>query len=181
MHLRAATLDDAPALAALGRTSFTDAFGHLYRPEDLAAFLAETHDEAVIAGEIAGEVCRHRLAVAGDGALLGYCKLRVPSKLAEYSAAANPVELSQLYCASAATGQGVGAALMDWALDEACAGNHDVVQLSVYSGNHGAQRFYARYGFAKVADIHFRVGEQLDEEYLFEKALPQKALPGEPA
>lgn len=171
MEYRPATLADAPALAALGRSSFSDAFGHLYRPEDLAAFLAEVHDEAVVAEEIAGDTCRHRLAVNPDGSLLGYCKLRYPSKLADESFALDPLELAQLYCASRATGQGIGAAFMDWALAEANAGGHDAVQLSVYSGNHGAQRFYARYGFAKVADIHFRVGEQLDEEYLFEKSL----------
>lgn len=171
MHLRPATLDDVPALAALGRDSFTDAFGHLYRPEDLAAFLAEVHDEAVVAGEITGGECRHALAVGDDGALLGYCKLRYPSKLGGNSDARDPLELGQLYCAAAATGRGVGAALMDWALAEARAGGHDAVLLSVYSGNTGAQRFYARYGFAKIADIHFRVGSQLDDEYLFEKRL----------
>lgn len=45
------------------------------------------------------------------------------------------------------------------------------MQLSVYSDNPGAQRFYARYGFAKVADIHFMVGNQRDEEFLFAKVL----------
>ena len=39
--LRSATPADAQALAELGRVSFTAAFGHLYKPEDLAAFLAE--------------------------------------------------------------------------------------------------------------------------------------------
>lgn len=171
MEFRSATLADAPALAALGRSSFTDAFGHLYRPQDLAAFLDEVHDEAAVAGEIAGDTCRHRLAVDADGSLLGYCKLRYPSKLKDESFALDPIELAQLYCASGTTGQGIGATFMDWALEEASVGGHDAVQLSVYSGNHGAQRFYARYGFAKVADIHFRVGEQLDEEFLFEKPL----------
>lgn len=173
MQLRPATLADVPALARLGRESFCDAFGYLYRPEDLAAFLAETHDEAVVAGEIAGEECRHALAVDNDGSLLGYCKLRHPSKLAADSQARKPLELGQLYCATNATGRGVGAALMEWALSEATKGGHDAVLLSVYSGNTGAQRFYARYGFTKIADIHFRVGEQLDDEYLFEKRLTQ--------
>lgn len=173
MRLRPATQDDVPALAALGRESFTAAFGQLYRPEDLAAFLEEVHDEAVVAAEIAGDECRHRLAVGEDGALLGYCKLRHPSKLAEQSHAAAPLELSQLYCAGTATGQGVGAALIGWALAEAEAGGHDAIHLSVYSGNHGAQRFYARYGFTKIADTTFKVGEQIDEEYLFEKRLKE--------
>lgn len=173
MMLRPATLADVPALAQLGRDSFTDAFGHLYRPEDLAAFLAETHHEAVVASEIAGSECRHALAVGEDGTLLGYCKLRHPSKLGEHSDARDPLELGQLYCGAAATRRGIGAALMDWALAEARAGPFDAILLSVYSGNTGAQRFYARYGFTKIADIHFRVGTQLDEEYCLEKRLPQ--------
>lgn len=171
MDLRPATPDDVPALAALGRASFTHAFGHLYRPEDLAAFLAEVHDEAHVAAEITGDQCRHLLAVGEDGALLGFCKLRYPSKLAADSPAADPLELSQLYCAGHATGQGVGAALMDWALTEARTGGHDAIHLSVYSENFGAQRFYHRYGFAKIADTTFKVGEQLDAEFVFEKPL----------
>ena len=173
MQLRPATLADVPALAALGRESFTHAFGPLYHPDDLAAFLAEVHDEEAVAGEIAGKECRHALAVDEDGSLLGYCKLRYPSKLGAHSQARDPLELGQLYCAGHATGRGIGAALMEWALREAEAGSHDAVLLSVYSGNTGAQRFYARYGFAKIADIHFRVGNQLDDEYLFEKRLTQ--------
>jgi ribosomal protein S18 acetylase RimI-like enzyme len=81
------------------------------------------------------------------------------------------MELSQLYIASAATGSGIGARLMDWAMAEAAQNGADEIQLSVYSGNHGAQRFYARYGFEKVADVTFRVGEQLDHEFLFAKIL----------
>jgi diamine N-acetyltransferase len=173
MQLRPATLEDVPALAALGRESFTHAFGHLYRPEDLAAFLAEVHDEPVVAGEISGSECRHALAVDADGSLLGYCKLRYPSKLGEHSLATDPLELGQLYCAGHATGRGIGAALMDWALQQAKLGGHDAILLSVYCDNTGAQRFYERYGFAKIADIHFRVGNQIDDEYLFEKRLDQ--------
>ncbi len=178
MQLRPATLADIPALAALGRESFTHAFGHLYRPEDLVAFLAEAHDEANVAAEVAGDECRHRLAADDGGRLIGFCKLRFPSKFAGHSAARAPLELAQLYCAADATGKGVGAALMEWALAEAEAGAHDAIHLSVYSENFGAQRFYARYGFAKIADVHFKVGEQLDAEFLLEKPLhPGADLP----
>jgi ribosomal protein S18 acetylase RimI-like enzyme len=69
------------------------------------------------------------------------------------------------------TGRGVGAALMDWALSEARALGRDAVQLSVWSENFAAQRFYARYGFSKLADIGFMVGNQRDEEFLLELRL----------
>ena len=62
-------------------------------------------------------------------------------------------------------------ALMDWALAEAGALGADEIQLSVWSGNTDAQRFYQRYGFARVADTHFWVGEQCDEEFLFARMI----------
>jgi diamine N-acetyltransferase len=45
------------------------------------------------------------------------------------------------------------------------------MQLSVWSGNVDAQRFYARHGFAKVADVTFRVGAQIDHEFLLARRL----------
>ncbi|MEZ5680604.1 MAG: GNAT family N-acetyltransferase [Erythrobacter sp.] len=170
MELRAATPDDAETLALFGKESFAAAFAHLYRPEDLAAFNAQGYSPDAVRNEIVGPECIHRIAEL-DGRMIGYCKMRYPSKLAEYSDTRDPMELGQLYTDPAMTGQGIGAALMEWALDVARRGGHDAVLLSVYSGNHGAQRFYQRYGFAKIADITFQVGEQLDDEYLFELKL----------
>ncbi len=174
MILRPATIDDAPALAALGAETFTAAFAHLYTPADLAAFLAEVHNPAAVAQEIAGAECTHCLADAG-GELVAFCKLRHPSHYAQHSGAKNPVELAQLYALPNHTGTGVGAKLMDWALGVARAGGHDAVLLSVYSENFGAQRFYQRYGFDKIADITFRVGQQLDAEFLYELRLGERA------
>lgn len=170
MIYRPATLADAPALATLGAESFVAAFGHLYKPEDLAAFLAQVHDPKAVAGEIAGEECTHRL-VEDDGQLVAFCKLRYPSHYAAHSDAKNPLELGQLYALPTHTGHGIGAKLMDWALEQARANGHDAVLLSVYSENFGAQRFYQRYGFAKIADITFKVGEHLDPEFLYELKL----------
>lgn len=170
MMYRPATPADAPALAKLGADTFVAAFGDLYRPQDLAAFLAEVHDPQAVGAEIAGDSCIHRL-VEDDGQLVAYCKLRRPTKFAGHSTAANPIELGQLYALPGHTGHGIGAVLMDWALGEARGGGHDAVLLSVYSENYGAQRFYQRYGFAKIADITFPVGEQLDAEFLYELKL----------
>lgn len=170
MILRPATLADAPALAKLGADTFVAAFGHLYKPQDLAAFLAEVHDESAVAAEIAGDECTHRL-VEVDGALVAFCKLRHPTKFGAYSDARDPIELGQLYALPGYTGSGIGAQLMDWALEVARAGGHDAVLLSVYAENFGAQRFYQRYGFGKIADITFKVGDHLDPEYLYELKL----------
>lgn len=167
MIFRPATLADAPALARLGADTFVAAFGHLYKPEDLAAFLGEVHNPEAVAGEIAGDECTHCL-VEHEGELVAFCKLRYPTKFTDYSDAANPIELGQLYALPGFTGSGIGGKLMDWALAQARAGGHDAVLLSVYAENFGAQRFYQRYGFGKIADITFRVGDHLDPEFLYE-------------
>ncbi len=170
MILRPASLADAPQLAAFGRETFCAAFEHLYRPQDLAAFLEEVYSEATVRSEIADDACLHRLAFDAD-TLIGFCKLRYPSWYAEHSDATDPIALGQLYTAPDRTGKGIGAALMEWALAEANARHCNAMQLSVWSENTGAQRFYQRYGFAKIADIGFMVGEQRDEEFLYELRL----------
>jgi len=169
MILRPASLSDADNLAHLGRSSFCAAFEHLYRPVDLSAFLEEAYSVEVVTTEIGDPAITHQLAQDADSsALTGYVKIKQPSGYSEYSDAANPLGLGQLYCAPTRIGEGIGAALMDWALTEAKTLGCDAIQLSVWSENFGAQRFYARYGFTKIADIAFWVGQHRDDEFLYE-------------
>lgn len=168
--LRPALAADIPALSQLGISSFVDKFGYLYRAEDLYPFLDETHSEAALAGELAKPGLVYCLAERA-GRLVGYCKISLDCGWPEYARGERTMELKQLYTASDATGGGIGAALMDWAMAQFTARGADEVQISVWSENFGAHRFYMRWGFEKVADITFRVGSQLDEEYLFARML----------
>jgi ribosomal protein S18 acetylase RimI-like enzyme len=168
--LRSATACDIPALSRLGIDSFVAKFGHLYRNEDLAAYLAEAHSETSVAAELANPDRLYQIAEQDD-ALIGYCKLGLIGGFPEHARGTQIIELKQLYTAPNATGQGIGAALMDWALAEARARGVDEMQLSVWSGNDGAQRFYARYGFVKVAEVNFWVGSHRDDEFLFSRLL----------
>lgn len=170
--LRPATVDDAPALAALAQQAFVAAFAHLYRPEDLNTFLTGERSEANYRAKLADPQVRTQLAFV-NGQLAAYCLIAWGADFAERPEPrpAKPMYLSQLYCAGGMTGLGLGKQLIDWAFDQARAGGADAIQLSVYSENFGAQRFYQRYGFEKVADIGYWVGEQRDDEFLYEVAL----------
>ncbi len=170
MILRRATIEDAPALAELGRRSFCVAFEHLYEPADLAAFL-EAHKTTDAYAAIIGDPRQLVMLAEQEGRTMGYCTLGLDSEYAVHSDAAKPIALGQLYIDPALTGQGVGAKLMGWAMQEAQDRECDAIQLSVWSENFGAQRFYTRYGFAKIADIEFWVGKQCDHEFLFEVRL----------
>lgn len=170
MHLREATAADIPAISRLATESFVAKFGHLYSAENLNAFLAENLSEPAIAAELANPDRLYRLAEGGAG-LLGYCKIGLACGFPQHARGQRVMELKQLYTAPDATGQGIGTALMDWAMDQFATRGAEEAQLSVYAENEGAHRFYRRYGFDKVADITFRVGDHIDPEYLFAKML----------
>lgn len=172
MILRPAVPEDAEMLAAFARKSFDAAFGHLYEPQDLAAFFAAERSAERYRAHLADPATRIQLAEQG-GALAAYSLIVLGQGFDERPEPrpARPVYLSQLYCAAEATGRGLGAALLAWALEEARGWKADAVQLSVFSENFGAQRFYRRHGFEHVADIDFWVGGHRDDEFLYELAL----------
>ena len=169
MILRPATEADVPELVTLASDAFVGAFGHLYKPEDLAQFLAENRTVEKYRQQLADLPTLIQVAEI-DGKLAAYCLIVRGEEFEERPEPRpeRPVFLSQLYCHPDFIGRGLGAALIEWAIAEARAWNSDAVQLSVFSGNLGAQRFYQRYGFGKVADIDFWVGNHCDHEFLYE-------------
>ena len=179
IHLLPALATDAEELAVLARDGFVTAFGHLYEPDQLAGFIARVYSPESVAAEIADHGITHCLATDGpDGPISGFCKLRHPSAFAGHSTGHNAIEIGQLYTHPARTGEGIGARLMDWAIAEANRRNCDTMLLSVWSENFGAQRFYQRYGFRHIADIHFWVGKHRDDEFLYERKLADQNTGG---
>lgn len=168
--LRPATEADIPALSKLATEAFIAKFGFLYSEKDLNDFLSEAMSEPAIARELADPDRTYRLAER-DGKLVGYCKMAMTPGWPDYVRSDRTIELKQLYTDPSLTGGGIGKALMEWAMDFAAGVGAKEMHLSVWSGNEGAHRFYERWGFSKLADITFRVGEQLDEEFLFARML----------
>lgn len=167
---RAPRQDEAAAVAALGRDTFIETFGHLYRPEDLSAFLAASYAPDVVAAQMSND--RYLFRVAEDsGRLVGYCKLGLDVSL-DYDPGDKAVlELKQLYVFASHHGAGVGQALMDWTLAEAQARKVDEILLSVWAENVRGHRFYQRNGFRWIADTYFMVGNHRDEEFLFLRSM----------
>jgi GNAT superfamily N-acetyltransferase len=170
--LRPATEADAAALAELSRSAFAAKFAHLYEPGDLAAFFAEQKTPERYRACLADPLTAVHVAER-DGRIAAYCLIERGHTFDQRPEPrpSRPVHLNQLYTDPAMTGHGLGAALMEWAIAEARAWGADALQLSVFSENSGAQRFYQRYGFAHVADIDFWVGNHRDHEFLYELRL----------
>lgn len=158
---------DGATLDRLFDASFCDTFAHLYRPEDLDAFLS-SFGLADWEEQLADPAFACRIAEV-DGEPAGYVKLG-PLKL--------PVDeegpallLDQLYVLKEFHGVGIAHALMDWALEETSRRGAERMYLTVYVDNDRARRFYDRYGFEAVGRYDFMVGNHADEDIIMRKAL----------
>jgi len=159
---RDGTAADATAIDAIFQTTFCDTFAHLYRPEDLNAFLAKFTPESWVA-ELTDRGFAFRVAqVAGKP--VGYAKLGPLGLPVEARSPA--MELRQLYILKDWHGAGIARELMDWCLGEAGRRGAAELYLSVYTDNFRARRFYDRYGFELVGPYAFMVGEQADEDLI---------------
>jgi len=163
-EIRPATSADARALAALAARTFTDTFSHLYPAEDLRAFLERWKTEANYARLLDHPDIFVALATDG-GAPVGYvvaggCKLPVD----DLEPAAG--EVRELYVLASHQGHRLGTRLLEAALSWLTEQERSPLYVGVWSENDGAQRLYGRYGFAKVGEYDFPVGEQLDREFI---------------
>lgn len=164
---RDATAADAHALAAFAELSFTETFGHLYPPEDLAAYVEAKYRAPVIGAEIADPASRYRLALRGDD-IVGYCKMGEVDMEVD---ASDALELHRLYVDTSTKGTGVAKTLMDEALSWARGKGARVMFLSVWENNTRAQAFYKRYGFEHVGEHKFMVGRVADRDFIWRLVL----------
>jgi len=154
--------DDALLLGEIGRQSFVETFGHLYSPENLAAFLVN-HSEENWRTELSDPRFKVRLGFV-EGETAAYVKLGPPSLPFEVKAPS--IELRQFYVLKPWQGAGLAPAMMAWVLAEARRRGAEEIYLSVFTDNVRARRFYERYGFEPVGRYDFMVGTHADEDII---------------
>ena len=200
--IRRATPADAELLSTLSHTCFTQTFGHLYDPADLAAFLDEAYAPDVLHAEledpkratwilfedVANEgVSQPDSSSAGHPSAPEACDeapassappapigyvTACPAHLPHPDVAPGDGEIQRLYILQGHQGSGRGTLLLKTALEWLERDGPRTLWIGVWSENYGAQRFYERHGFEIVGDYSFMVGNHADHE-LITRRLPQ--------
>ena len=165
--IRRAGLADAGVLSGLAARTFTETFGHLYPAEDLAAFLAEAYD-VERQRRILGHPDYAVWLVEREGEAIGHAAAG-PCGLPHPEVAPGDGEVKRLYLRQGFQGAGLGAKLCDAAMDWLLRDGPRTLWVGVWSENLGAQRFYARYGFAHAGEYEFPVGRVRDREFIFRR------------
>jgi diamine N-acetyltransferase len=167
--IRRARPSDAGALSLVGRATFIESFGALYAPEDMHAFLDEKHSVDYYARYLA-EAANAAWIVEEGADAIGYA-LAGPCGLPHADVREGDGELLRFYLQSDRQKGGLGSALFADVIEWLEAARPASIWLSVWSGNDGAQRFYARHGFEKAGEYEFVVGRQRDHEFIFRRRL----------
>jgi len=161
---RAAIVADAQALAKFAADTFIDTFGHLYPPQDLAAFLANSYAEQIQREELSDPAIETWLALH-EGDIVGYA-MAGPMDL-KVAHAEHDRELYRLYVDKDFKGAGISHALMRCVLDWAREQGAGTLWLSVWENNERAQRFYRGYAFEHVGEHKFMVGATADRDFIW--------------
>lgn len=169
LPIRRATEADAADFARLTETTFTETFGHLYPPEDLAEYLERVCSLTACRKLIEDPEVAIWLVGAPGTPPVGFITAAANCKLPVENRGPDAGEIRQLYVLSTHQNLRLGARLMDvaltWFAEQSCS----PLYIGVWSENLGAQRFYARYGFVKVGEYGFPVGKTVDHEFILKR------------
>jgi tRNA (guanine37-N1)-methyltransferase len=173
-RVRRARIDDAGIVAAVAAETFELACPPGTGRDAIESFIATNLSEAVFRAHLA-DPQRVVLLADVDGEIAGYTLL-ISGEPSDPDVAAAvttrpAVELSKCYVRASFHGRGASRALMDSSIDAAEELGGAVLWLGVNQHNERAQRFYRSSGFAQVGSKTFLVGEELHDDFVFERRL----------
>lgn len=171
-QLRAATVEDAQAIADLGSSVFTATFGFSIPAKDLAAYLDEAYSITALQEDILSS--RKHIIVACDPAddhVIGFAQLTEGTSEPCIEDLANIVELQRLYVHSDYHGLGLGRALTQLAENMALDKGYQTIWLGVWEGNFQSQRIYEAMGFSRVGEHEFQMGRCIQTDWIMCKEL----------
>ena len=157
----------AKELSRLADRTFRESMGYLYKAEDIALFMAEKHAPDVYLALLQDSsfgiwTARNPEGEAVAYLVVGPCDLPAPNRPESAG------EIIRFYADKTIRGKGIGSQLIEQGLAW-LEQRFDHIYLSVYSENFAAQRLYARYGFEKVHEYLYRVGNQSDPEFILKR------------
>ena len=169
VRITPASSHDSARLATLGYQTFVDTFGKDNNEADLRAYVEQAFSEPTIRQELSDSNASFYIAYQKDDPV-GYLKLRqgqVPDQLQ----GRRVLELQRIYVHQHALGQGIGARLMQTAVDYAREHHYQVLWLGVWERNPSAIAFYERWKFTKFGSHTFMIGHDAQTDWLMHRQL----------
>lgn len=167
--IRACTPDDLPALQAIAYETYDQTFRAMNTAETMAAYLAEAFNAEKLLAELSNPGSAFYFLEIDDH-IVGYLKL---NEAAAQTDLRDPdgLEIERVYIRQPYQGQGYGRELLEFALGIARARGKQYAWLGVWEKNSAAIAFYQKLGFRQAGVHAFRMGDELQSDYIMKKEL----------
>ncbi|KAA3631708.1 MAG: GNAT family N-acetyltransferase [Bacteroidetes bacterium] len=169
LQIRIANQEDAQFIALLGRMTFTETFGHLFRDiNDLMEYYDRTFSVSKIRSGMQKPNNVFFIAFVDD-LPVGYAKLKLncPS---EFIDSPDVSQLQKIYVLKDFLSMKVGVHLQNQLLERAAQTNEEI-WLSVLHTNERAKRFYQKNGFNKIGEHGYSIGKEDFHFFVLSKKL----------
>lgn len=170
IQIRIATQEDIRYIALLGRVTFTETFGHLFRDkQDLFTYCDATFSVRKIADSIQKSNSMYWIALK-DEVAVGYAKLKLNSP-SEFMPGEHSCQLQKIYVLKASLSLKIGSQMQNALLQKAKEKGFSKIWLSVLKSNERALGFYRKTGFQVVGQHNFQIGKEHFEFMAMAKSL----------
>lgn len=160
---------DIGLLSAFATATFTNTYKHLIPQETIKTYTSKAFEESRLSALIKSGASVCYIARSNDD-ICGYCKINI----APFQSAVNEplgIEVEKLYINEGAKGKGLGAALLQKAIEEGLSRAMQFIWLAVWEKNEHAIAFYTKKGFSKFGVLPFPMGEEVFQDLLMKRPL----------
>ncbi len=161
--------EEAAELAKFSAKLFSETFADSNSAEDMKMYLEESFNIEKIRQELADPNIYCFYAIK-NSIPIGTVKIILHPNHAFFTGI-KTAEVSRLYVCKEYHNQKIGAALMQFAINFALENQAKKLWLGVFEHNQKAIAFYHKWGFTKTQTLQFKLGNDLQEDWLMEKTL----------
>ncbi len=172
MFIRKCTSDDLTELIRIGRETYYEAFYSLNTRETMDVYLNEAFSREKILTELTEPASRFYFCYSDSKNTVpaAYFKINLPSAQTDLNEEGS-LELERIYVCSEYQGTGVGKIIIEEVVRIARAEGFKRIWLGVWKKNSGAVIFYHKMGFVVTGTHRFRMGDELQSDYIMTREL----------
>lgn len=161
------TKNDIPLIIQLGIRTFCETFEEVTSESDLQKYLIKAFNHKQIETEFSNWDSEFYLIKNNDIAC-GYMKLNYNNAQQEFKEP-DGMELARIYILERFKAKGIGKKAIEFCFNKANYLSKKYIWLGVWESNFQAIRFYEKYGFKKIGEHVFQVGNDSQKDILMKK------------
>ena len=170
--IRRCSDNDLDHIQKIGYETYDETFRKLNQPETINQYLAASFNKEKLYSELSNPNSFFYFMYV-ENELAGYLKINLAPSQTDINDPES-VELERIYVRKVYLKSGLGKRLMNYSFKIAADWNKSYIWLGVWDQNVKAIAFYIKMGFKKVGQHTFKMGEELQNDFIMKKTIKKE-------